>query len=175
MLEIFAIPYFALTAVIIWAVFEPFFRAAHSESLSLTNITITDLLAISLPVGVLCLAAKWLIPASILTLSVQVIVSLVAFLFAAFALTAGLFLLPKHFQVTFLKRMAVVAIIAPAGIFLTIGWAGLLIWACTYSIVFSVPSSLAIVAVTFGLRILGLWVCQAEPEVAENTGSQPDL
>jgi hypothetical protein len=88
-----------------------------------------------------------------------------ALLFAVIALTAGLFLVPKTFQVTFFKRMAVVGIIAPFGLLLTIGWIGFLIWASTYSIMYLAPSSIAIAAATSGLRILGVWVCQAESKV----------
>jgi hypothetical protein len=173
MLEIFALPYFAISAVIGWVIFQPFFRTEESESLSLTSITISDLLALSLPVGILFLSARWVMPDSILSLSVQAIVVAIALLFGAVALTVGLFLVPKKFQVTFLKRMAVVGIIAPFGILLTVGWIGLLIWAGTYSILYLVPSSIAIAAATSGLRMLGSWVCRAESQVVEKVASPP--
>ena len=173
MLEIFALPYFAVSGVIGWVIFQPFFHADDSESLSLANVTITDLLAISLPVSVLFASAKWMMPESILSLTVQAIVVAVALLFAVIALTAGLFLVPKRFQVTFVKRMAVVGIIAPFGILLSIGWVGFLVWASAYSILYLVPSSIAIAAATSGLRILGVWVCQAESKVVERAADPP--
>ena len=63
--------------------------------------------------------------------------------------------------------MAVVGIIAPFGILLTFGWIGLLIWAAAYSILYLVPSSIALAAAASGLRMLGVWVCQAESKVVE--------
>ena len=167
MFEIFALPYFAISGVIGWAIFEPFFRTNDSDSLSPADITISDLLAATLPVSVLFSCARWMMPASVPSLFEQVIVVASALLFAVIALTAGLYLIPKKFQVTFFKRMAVVGIIAPFGLLLTIGWIGLLIWASAYSIVYLVPSSIAIAASTSVLRFLGFWVCQDESKVLE--------
>lgn len=167
MLEIFALPYFAISGVIGWLIFQPFFRTGESKSLASANIAITDLLALSLPVGVLFSSARWMMPVSILSTSVQAIMLVVASLFAVTALTAGLFLMPKTFQVTFLKRMAIVGVIAPFGILLTIGWIGVLIWSGTYSISYLAPSSIAIAAATSGLRILGFWACQADSKEME--------
>ncbi|MEM6978290.1 MAG: hypothetical protein AAF539_01400 [Planctomycetota bacterium] len=165
MLEIFALPYIFVSGVIGWAIFEPFVRVEKSESLSLAKVAITDLLAIAVPVSVLFLSARWMMPENILSFWVQSIVIMSALLFAATALAAGLFLVPKAFQVTFLKRMIVVGIIAPFGILLTVGWIGLLVWACIYSIVYFAPTSIAIAAATFGLRVLALWVCQMDSQV----------
>lgn len=173
MMEVFVLPYFVVSGVIGWVIFGPFFRTDESESLSPANITISDLLAISLPVSLLFSCARWVMPVSILSLSVQAIVVAIALLFAVLALTAGLFLVPKTFQVTFFKRMTVVGIIAPFGILLTIGWIGFLIWASAYSILYLVPSSIAIAAATSGLRILGVWVCQAESKVVERAANLP--
>ena len=113
MLEIFALPYFAISGAIGWAIFEPFFRDVKYESLSPAKITTTDLLATFLPVSVIFSCARWMIPVSFLSASVQAMVVAIAWLFAVIALTAGLFLVPKTFQVTFIRRMAVVGIIAP--------------------------------------------------------------
>ena len=168
MLEIFALPYFAVSGVIGWVIFEPFFRNDRSESLSAANITTSDLLAISFPVSVLFSCATWMMPVSIRSLTVQAIVVGIALLFAVSALTAGIYLVPKTFQVTFLKRITVVGIIAPFGILLTIGWIGFLIWACAYSILYLAPSSLAIATSIAALRVLGFWVCQDESDVAES-------
>ena len=106
--------------------------------------------------------------------AVQATVAAGALLFAVPWLTAGLFLVPKTFQGTFLKRMAVMGVIAPFGIILTIGWIGFLIWACAYSLLYIVPSTIAIAAATFGLRILGLWVCQADSEVVTERAADRD-
>ena len=162
MLEIFALPYFLISGLIGWAIFAPFFRINESESLSCANVTISDLLAISLPVSVIFLSANRMMPVSILSLSVQASVLVIAFVFAMATLTAGLFLVPKQFQVTFLKRMTIVGIIAPFGILLTIGWIGFLVYACVYSILYLAPSMVAIAAATSGLHLLGLWVCESE-------------
>ncbi|MEM8913276.1 MAG: hypothetical protein AAGC97_16030 [Planctomycetota bacterium] len=160
MLEVFALPYFAVSGVIGWFIFAPFFRVDSSESLSRSSITISDLLAISIPVSVLFSAASWMMPVSIASPWVQAIVIATAFGFAATALTAGLFLVPKTIEVTSLKRMTIVGIIAPFGILLMVGWIGFLIWACVVSIVYLAPSMIAIAAVTAGLRGLSRWACQ---------------
>ena len=173
MLEIFALPYVAISGVIGWVIFEPFFRTDESKSLSPADTTTTDLLAIALPVSVLFLVARWILSESVLSLSVQAIVVAIALLFAGIALRAGLILVPKTFQVTFVKRMAVVGIIAPFGILLTIGWVGFLIWAAAYSITYLVPSSIGIAAATSGLRLLGVWVCQADSTVVERAANPP--
>ena len=168
MLEIFALPYFAITGVVGWAVFEPFFRADDTElSFSFAKIAITDLLAVCLPVGVLLTAARWMVPGTILSLPVQMIVLAIALLFAAIALIAGLFLVRRMIEITFLKRLAVVGVVAPFGILLTMGWVAFLVWSCTFSMSYIFPSSLAIAAATYGLRILSLWVCQIETKAAE--------
>ena len=159
MLEVFALPYFAVSGVIGWAIFQPFFRSEDSDSPA--SIATTDLLAIALPVSVFFLLAKLMMPVSILSLAVQAIVIVTALLFAAIALAVGLFLVAKTTQVTFPKRMLVVGVIAPFGILLTVGWIGLLIWPCAYSMLYLAPSSIAIAAATFGLRVLGSWVCHA--------------
>ncbi|XZE56344.1 hypothetical protein SH139x_002448 [Planctomycetaceae bacterium SH139] len=173
MLEIFALPYFAITGVVGWAVFEPFFRADDTElSFSFAKIAIADLLAVCLPVGVLLSAARWMMPVTNLSLAAQTIVLAIALLFALFALLAGLFLVRRMIEITFLKRLAVVGIIAPFGILLTIGWVAFLVWSCSFSMSYAFPSSLAIAAATYGLRIVGLWVCQIETKVVEKSADQ---
>lgn len=162
MLEIFAFPYFVVSGVIGWAIFAPFFRMSEFDSLSCAKVATSDLLAVSLPVGVVYLSANWSLPLSIQSPWVQAFVLTLALAFAATALITGLFLVPKEFPVTSAKRMAIVGIIAPFGVLLTIGWIGLPIWACLHSILYLLPSMIAIAAATFGLRLLGLWVCQAE-------------
>ena len=63
--------------------------------------------------------------------------------------------------------------IAPFGILLTVGWIGFLIWACAYSLLYSVPSTVAIAATTLGLRMLSFWVCQDDPKaVVESAADQ---
>ena len=162
MLEIFALPYFVVSGVIGWAVFSPFFRVNDSDSLSCSSVTTSDLLAISLPISVVFVTANWMFPIDIPSLWVQALVIAIALAFAIIALTTGLFLVPKTFQITFLKRMAIVGVIAPSGILLTLCWIGLLVWACVYSILYLIPSMIAVALATIGLRMLGLWVCQAE-------------
>ncbi|MEM6688804.1 MAG: hypothetical protein AAF664_05215 [Planctomycetota bacterium] len=169
MMEIFAIPYFAVSGVIGWVIFGPFFRILESESLSRANITVSDLLAVALPVGVLFGAARWVMPESFQSITVQVIVIAIAFAFAATALAAGLFLVPKGIPITFVKRIAVVGIIAPFGILLTIGWVGFLTWACVYSMLYLAPTTIVLAAAISGLRILGSWVCQDEASLPERT------
>ena len=174
MLEIFALPYFAVSGLIGWIIFAPFFRIEESESLSRANVTISDLLAISLPVSVLFASTRWIVPADVQSPVIQAIVVVGALLFALTALTVGLFLVPKKFQVTFMKRMATVGIIAPLGILLVVGWIGFLIWACTYSMLYLPPSMIALAAATAGLRVLGLWVCQEDTQVIERATNPPN-
>ncbi|MEM6472277.1 MAG: hypothetical protein AAF802_22135 [Planctomycetota bacterium] len=168
MLEIFALPYFVVSGVIGWAVFGPFIRIEDSEALSRADIAISDLLAVSLPVGVVFASACWMMPVSILSVAVQAIVLFTALLFGVTALAVGLFLVPKKINVTFFKRMTVVGVIAPLGILLTVGWVGFPVWACLYSISYFVPSMFAIAAATMGLRFLGQWVCKTDSESAKN-------
>ena len=162
MLEIFALPYFVVSGAIGWAIFGPFFRVNESESLTCANVTISDLLAMSLPVSVVLLSAGWAMPVSISSPWVQAFVLATAFVYAATALTTSLFLVPKHFSITFLKRTAIVGVIVPFGMLLTVCWIGFLVWACLQSVFYLIPSMIAIAAGTAGLRVLGLWVCHAE-------------
>lgn len=160
MLEVFALPYLAVTGGITWAIFEPFFRINDADSPSRAHVTISDLLAAPLPVSFVFLGAGWIMPAGSLAFSVQVIVLVSALALAATSLVVGLFLVPRTFQVTFLKRMAIVGVIAPFGTLLTIGWIGIAGWACFYSIAYLAPAMVGIALATFGLRVLSLWVCQ---------------
>lgn len=161
MLEIFALPYFVVSGVIGWAIFTPFFRANDSE-LSSVSVAISDLLALPLPVSFVLLTSRWAIPAGSRSPMVQVFVLVSALVFAAMTLAASLFLVPQKFPISFLKRVITVGIIAPFGILLTIGWIGVLVWACVYSIVYLVPVMGLIALVTFGLRLLSLWACRPE-------------
>ena len=160
MLEIFALPYLAISGVIGWLIFQPLLPTHESESLLPAKITITDLLAISLPISIAFSFARLIAPLGDMSGSMQATVAVTALLVAIPWLAAGLFLVPKTFQITFFKRVAIMGFIAPFGILLTVGWIGFLIWACAYSLLYSVPSTVAIAAATFGLRMLGLWVCQ---------------
>lgn len=162
MLEIFALPYFVVSGVIAWAVFSPFFRTTDVDSLSCASVNISDLLAISLPVSIVFLSASWMMPGSIQAFTAQASVLAIAFVFAAIVLITSLYLVPKRFQVTSLKRMTIVGIITPFGLLLTIFWIGLLAWVCVYSILYLFPSMIAIAAATVGLRILGQWVCETD-------------
>lgn len=164
MLEVFALPYLVVTGVIGWAVFEPFFRVNDTDSLSCAHVTISDLLAAPLPVSVVFLSTGWMVPAGSLTFSLQVVVLVSALALAAISLVVGLFLVPKTFPVTFLKRMTIVAVIAPSGTLLTIGWIGVAVGACFYSVAYLAPAMIAIAIVTVGLRMLALWVCTAASE-----------
>ncbi|MEM9366326.1 MAG: hypothetical protein AAGD07_10030 [Planctomycetota bacterium] len=160
MLEIFALPYFAVSGVIGWVIFEPFLRANDSETLSRASVVTTDLLAICLPVGVLLALARWGMPEGSVSPWLQLAVIAMALLFAMTALTTGLFLVPKKTPLPFIKRMTLVGIIAPSGILLMMGWIALLIYACFFSVVYFAPSSIAIALATLGLRVLSVWVCR---------------
>tara|TARA_Y100000385_G_C12841675_1_gene529044 strand:+ start:114 stop:656 length:543 start_codon:yes stop_codon:yes gene_type:complete len=173
MLEIFAIPYLAISGVIGWLIFQPFLPAHQSESLLPAKITITDLLAISLPISIVFSFTRVIAPLGDLSGSMQATVAVTALLVAIPWLAAGLFLVPKTFQVTFFKRVTIMGFIAPFGILLTVGWIGFLIWACAYSLLYSVPSTVAIAAATLGLRMLSFWVCQDDPKaVVERAADQ---
>lgn len=160
MLEVFALPYLAVTGIIGWAVFEPFFRINDTDSLSCSHVTISDLLAAPLPVSFIILTARWMMPASGNAVYVQLLVLVSALAFAATSVAVGLFLVPKTFQVTFPQRLAIVGVIAPFGLLLTIGWVGFAGWACYYSVAYLAPAMIALVLATFGLRVLGLWACR---------------
>ncbi len=173
MLEIFAVPYFAISGVIGWVIFEPFFRRGESESFTLVNITTTDLLAVTIPISLIFLCAGWILPENIMSLPIQLVVIATAMLFAVLALILGLFLLPDNASISFFKRMAVVGIITPIGILLTLGWIGLLIWAGAHSMLYLAPSSIAIAAMCSGLRILGRWVCRVGTAPADTATDPP--
>ena len=163
MLEIFALPYLAISGVIGWLIFRPFLPTHESDSVFPAKITITDLLAISLPISIVFSLTRWIEPLGDMSRSMQATVVVTAFVFAVPWLAAGLFLVPKTFQVTFFQRMLVMGVIGPFGILLTVGWIGFLIWACTQSLIYIVPATLLIAAATLGLRMLGSWVCQSDP------------
>lgn len=160
MLEVFALPYLAVTGVIGWAVFEPFFRANDAEGLSCSNITISDLLAAPIPVTFVFVIAGWALPGDGRSFWVQALVFVGALAFAAGCLAVGLFLVPQKLPLTFPKRMAIVGFIAPSGTLLVVGWVGFAGWACFYSVAYLAPCMILIAAATFGLRKLAQWVCQ---------------
>ncbi|MEM7474754.1 MAG: hypothetical protein AAF483_07165 [Planctomycetota bacterium] len=162
MLEIFALPYLATTGLIGWLVFGPFFQLNETQPLSLSKVAISDLLAVSLPVGALFSFTRWLLPPESQSTWVQLIVFFSNLSFAAGSLITGLLLMPKKFQIPFLKRITVVGIIAPFGILTTAGWIVFLVWAGQYSVMLLAPAMLFIAALTFGLRLLTLWVCNTE-------------
>ena len=80
-MEIFALPYIAVSGVIGWVIFQPLLPSDDSESLTPAKLAITDLLAISLPVGVLFAFATWTMPENILSVYVQAIVVAIVLLF----------------------------------------------------------------------------------------------
>ncbi|MFN3193777.1 MAG: hypothetical protein ACE361_24905 [Aureliella sp.] len=166
MLEIFALPYIGVTGLIGWAIFAPFFRFHASQPLTRAKLAIGDLLALSFQVSIVLSVAGWITPVSELSLTKKLLVVLAAFLYAAASLTAGLFLLPRALAVSFLQRMAVIGVIAPFGILLTVGWVVFLTWACMQSVMYFAPAMIAIAAVTQALRMLTLWVCPTEPNTA---------
>ena len=163
MLEVFAVPYLGVSAFIGWAVFAPFFRVTDDiESTSLARIATTDLLAITLPFGVLFAIAKWAMPERMESPTFQSIVLAASGIFVGIGLLGGLWVLPKSFPVNFLKRLAVIGIISPLGLTLTVGWIGLLMWAASHSMAWLVPSSAAIFIAVAALRTLSLWVCRPQ-------------
>ena len=164
MLEIFALPYILATGIIGWAIYEPFFRTHEFESPPLAQVAIADLLAVSLQIAVFFTCVKWLTPIDELSLWGWGIVLLSALVFAVTSLVAGLFLVPRAAQMTFLKRMVIIVVIAPFGITLTIGWVGILSWACFYSVMYLAPAMFIVAAAMFGLRKLTLWVCDSGPD-----------
>ena len=174
MLEIFALPYLAISGVIGWLIFQPFLPAHESESLLPAKIAITDLLAISLPISIVFSLARWIVPLGNMSRSMQATVAATALVVAIPWLTAGLFLVPKKFQISFFKRMAVMGIIAPFGVLLSVGWIGFVIWACTYSLLYIVPSTIAVATATLGLRFLGCWVCQADSNFVGDRAADRD-
>ena len=162
MLEIFAIPYIFVTGWIGWLIFEPLVRIDEPQPLTRAKIVLSDLLSVTLPVSVLAASAKLLIPESSLSLTVQLIVITFVLVFVALAFAAGLYLIPKRPKVSLIKRTTVIAVIAPFGSLLTLGWIGFLTWACVYSVMYLAPAMVVVGAATQGLRMLTLWVCQGE-------------
>lgn len=159
MLEIFAFPYFVVSGVIGWLIYKPFFRSAEVEPPSPTQITITDLLATSLPVGLVFSFSSWLVPHTRMTPYVQLAVISSGLLIALTSLVLGMFLTPRASNPTFAKRMVLVGFVGPFGVLLAIGWVGLLIWSGSYSILYLAPVSIGIAAATWALRCLSFWVC----------------
>lgn len=169
-LEVFAVPYLGISAVIGWVIFEPFFRdgvvGSSADPPPPAGVAITDLMAVVVPLGVSFAWAGWAMPEAIRSPTVQAIVIGLMTLFAAAAWVLGLFLLPPASRGVFLKRMAVVGIISPLGIVMTVGWIGFILWAGGYSILALVPSTVGVAACSAGLRVLSVWVCR--PAVGAN-------
>ena len=160
MLEIFAFPYFLVSGVIGWVIFKPFFRANEIESLSCAKITIADLLAISLPAGVLFAVSSLITPPQIRSPLVQMTIVALTMLFAVSSLWVSLLLVTRMCSDSFIKRMTLVGMICPFGIIFAFGWVGLLIWSGSHSISYLAPVSVAMAAGIFALRHLSVWVCQ---------------
>lgn len=167
MLEIFAFPYFVVSGVIGWIIYKPFFRSVEFEPLSPTKLTVTDLLATSLPVGLVFSFSNWLVPHTRMTPYVQLAVISSGLLIALTSLAIGMFLTPRTTNPTFAKRMVLVGVVGPFGVLLAIGWVGLLIWSGSYSILYLAPVSIGIAAATWALRCLSLWVCASSGTTEE--------
>lgn len=172
MMEIFVLPYLAISAAIGYAVFQPFLRFDEFESLSCEKPSTGDLLAIMFPISVLFAVAKSVAPDRVLSPTTQLVVVLTAFFFAAVSLAAGLFLLPKEGRTSAVKRMAIIGVVVPFGLLLAIGWIGPLIWAAVYSTLYLVPGTVGILAATVLLRLLASWACHNTPTRA-NEAADP--
>lgn len=170
MLEVFAIPYFAVSALIGWAIFAPFFKHADVDGLTRSRLLTVDLMAVFVPVGGLFAFVQWVMPTYGRQMAVQAVVIFGALALAAMSLMTGLFLVPNHRPISFAHRMIVVGIVAPAGLLLTFAWVAMLAWASTYSVMYLVPATIAIASATAGLRLVGLWVCR---EASGGTSTKP--
>ena len=160
MLEIFAVPYLGVSAVIGWVVFEPFFRDGATEGPSAARVTITDLMAVTSTLGTSFAFIGWAMPEGIRSGSVQFAVIAVASLFATATFAMGLHLVPRASASSFLRRLTVVGVIAPFGASLTLGWIVLLMWAGWHSVLYLIPAAVAVAAMGGGLRALSIWVCR---------------
>ncbi len=162
MLEIFGIPYLGVTGVIGWLIFAPFFTNHEATVAFPTRATISDLLTLPLTMGVFFSFVGLLIPLKTQTLFLQSTVLVIGLLFSVSTLALGLLLLPKNIELSTLKRITVVGLIAPLGGLLTFAWVGLVVLVSTYSVMYLVPAMIVIAALTFSLRTLTLWVCRTE-------------
>ncbi|MEC8557284.1 MAG: hypothetical protein VXZ82_19965 [Planctomycetota bacterium] len=127
-----------------------------------TRATICDLLTLPLTMGVFFSFVGLLIPLKTQTLFLQSTVLVIGLLFSVSTLALGLLLLPKNIELSTLKRITVVGLIAPLGGLLTFAWVGLVVLVSTYSVMYLVPAMIVIAALTFSLRTLTLWVCRTE-------------
>ena len=158
-MEIIVLPYMVISFSIAWAVFSPFADVDGLHEWSFSKIETIDLLAIFLPACCLLAVFKLTVPSGTLSMPILGLIALFIVLFALSGLVVGLFLLAKMRRTSSFKRMAVIGIIVPLGSLLTIAWIGLPLVAFAGSVIFAIPATVAVVPLTWGLRVLSRWVC----------------
>lgn len=161
-MEIIVLPYLVISFVIAWAIFSPFAKIDKVDRWHFAPVTISDLLATFLPNGLFLSLATTSLPDDDTPVWLYGSIVLVSFLLAATSLAIGLFLLAKMLPISSLKRIAIIGVIVPLGATLTIAWVALPLWAFAYSILLSIPATLVLVPVTYGLRMLSQWVCSPQ-------------
>ncbi|MEM9825384.1 MAG: hypothetical protein AAF958_02285 [Planctomycetota bacterium] len=157
MMEIFVAPYLAVSAGIGYAVFGPLLPSDEFDSLKLSQLNTIDLIAIMFPISLFFALCNWLVPDDGVRASVVLSAFLSTVVYACCALALGLYLLPESISVAAHKRSIIIGIVAPFGLLLAIGWIGPLIWAISYSTIYLVPATVAIVIATSALRLMTLW------------------
>ena len=160
-MEIIVIPYMVISFSIAWAIFSPFAEVDGLNEWTFARLETSDLLAIFLPVCFLLATLKLATPTDTLSALTLGTIAIVIVLFSAAGLVSGLYLLAKMRKTSSAKRMAIIGIIMPLGSLLTIMWVALPLMALAGSILFAIPAAVAVVPLTWSLRILSKWVCDS--------------
>lgn len=165
MLEIVILPYMAVSFAIGWAIFSPFSTLEELDSLSFARLETVDLISCFIPLSFLLAIATWAIPFSEATTVLLPVVVGVAIVFTIFSLAASLYLLSKIELKSSLRRMAVGGVVVPFGLLMAIAWIAVPLWAFSYSILYSMPATLAVAIATVVIRRLSVWVCEEQPRI----------
>ena len=145
-----------------WAIFAPFAEVENLDEWSFAKIETSDLLATFLPISFLLATTTWLLQTDMIPPIIVAAIATSIFLFTLIAFFAGLFLLAKMNRPPSIKRMAIIGLIIPLGSFLTFAWVAVPLMAFAGSGFYSIPVTLTIIPITFGLRAMSGWVCRNE-------------
>lgn len=158
-MEIIILFYMGITLAIGWCIFSPFAALGDIRVWSFAKLETTDLFALFLPYALTFALLPWVTPEIKLTLTIAALVAAGISLFVAMGLVAGLFMLAKMKRISSAKRMALIGIVFPMGLTLTIAWVAFPLAAFARSTTDSIWVTLAIGLVSIALRGISSWIC----------------
>ena len=157
-MEIIVLPYMAISFAIAFAIFSPLNQIDDLHDWSFARIETGDLFAVFLPISGFLALVSWLGRGDTIPVSWLVLIATAIVLFSFAGFVAGLYVLAKLEKASVAKRVSLIGVILPLGSFLVIAWITVPAMALAGSIYFSIGAAIALVPVTWILRMMSIWV-----------------